>query len=433
MNNFLKLILIFIFISNCSFHKNSKFWTKQKIVKEKSNNFLQILKKEENLISEFNPNLKIRLNSKLVNKSFLNNLNNNNGRIDFNGNLKNLSKYKFSKIKNFHQYNPQISFYNNDIIFFDNKGTILRFNDDSDLIWKKNIYTKFEKKQNPILFFENDNKTLIVADNITNYYALDVDTGELLWSKNNTAPFNSQIKIYEDKFFLIDFENILRAYSVKNGKEIWNIRTENSFIRSPKKLSMVIVNGKIYFNNFSGDISSVDIQSGELLWQTPTESRLNYDESFILMTSDIIADKSALYFSNNKNKFFSLDIHTGTINWKQKINSNLRPTLIDDYIFTVSHDGYLVIIEKNTGNILRITDVLKSFKNKKRNKIHPTGFIVGNTNIYLTTDNGRLIVLDLVTGKTLSVMKIDNQKISRPSVLNDNLFIITDNSILKIN
>ena len=361
------------------------------------------------------------------------NLNNNNGRIDFNGNLKNLSKYKFSKIKNFHQYNPQISFYNNDIIFFDNKGTILRFNDDSDLIWKKNIYTKFEKKQNPILFFENDNKTLIVADNITNYYALDVDTGELLWSKNNTAPFNSQIKIYEDKFFLIDFENILRAYSVKNGKEIWNIRTENSFIRSPKKLSMVIVNGKIYFNNFSGDISSVDIQSGELLWQTPTESRLNYDESFILMTSDIIADKSALYFSNNKNKFFSLDIHTGTINWKQKINSNLRPTLIDDYIFTVSHDGYLVIIEKNTGNILRITDVLKSFKDKKRNKIHPTGFIVGNTNIYLTTDNGRLIVLDLVTGKTLSVMKIDNQKISRPSVLNDNLFIITDNSILKIN
>ena len=193
---------------------------------------------------------------------------------------------------------------------------------------------------------------------------------------------------------------------------------------------MVIVNGKIYFNNFSGDISSVDIQSGELLWQTPTESRLNYDESFILMTSDIIADKSALYFSNNKNKFFSLDIHTGTINWKQKINSNLRPTLIDDYIFTVSHDSYLVIIEKNTGNILRITDVLKSFKDKKRNKIHPTGFIVGNTNIYLTTDNGRLIVLDLVTGKTLSVMKIDNQKISRPSVLNDNLFIITIHEML---
>ena len=297
MNNFLRIILIFIFITNCSLHKNSKFWTKQKIIKEKQENLTEILKKEDNLEIEFNPNLKISLYSKPIDQSFLNNFDNNNGRIDFNGNLKNLSKYKFSKIKNFHKYNPRISFYNNDIIFFDNKGAILRFNNDSDLVWKKNIYTKYEKKQNPILFFENDKKTLIVADNIAKYYALDIDTGELLWSKNNTAPFNSQIKIYKDKFFLIDFQNILRAYSVKDGKEIWSIRTENSLIRSQKKLSMVIIEGKIYFNNFSGDISSVDIESGELLWQIPTQSRLIYDESFFLKTSDIIADNNSLYFS----------------------------------------------------------------------------------------------------------------------------------------
>jgi outer membrane protein assembly factor BamB len=433
VNNFLRIILIFIFITNCSLHKNSKFWTKQKIIKEKQENLTEILKKEDNLEIEFNPNLKISLYSKPIDQSFLNNFDNNNGRIDFNGNLKNLSKYKFSKIKNFHKYNPRISFYNNDIIFFDNKGAILRFNNDSDLVWKKNIYTKYEKKQNPILFFENDKKTLIVADNIAKYYALDIDTGELLWSKNNTAPFNSQIKIYKDKFFLIDFQNILRAYSVKDGKEIWSIRTENSLIRSQKKLSMVIIEGKIYFNNFSGDISSVDIESGELLWQIPTQSRLIYDESFFLKTSDIIADKDTIYFSNNKNQFFSLDIQTGTLNWKQKINSNLRPTLIDSYIFTVSMEGYLIIIEKNSGNIIRITDTFRNFKIKTRKKILPTGFIVGKDNIYLTTNHGRLVVLDIVTGKILSVIKIDNHTISRPSVLNNNLFIITDNSILKLN
>ena len=33
---------------------------------------------------------------------------------------------------------------------------------------------------------------------------LDINTGNLIWSKNNLAPFNSQIKIYEDKFFIID-------------------------------------------------------------------------------------------------------------------------------------------------------------------------------------------------------------------------------------
>tara|TARA_B100000780_G_scaffold271281_1_gene232056 strand:+ start:648 stop:1961 length:1314 start_codon:yes stop_codon:yes gene_type:complete len=437
VNNFIKIVLIFIFIfiNNCSLHKNSKFWTKQKIIKEKeiNDNIVEIFKKDKTLINEFNPSLKISLYSKLIDKSFVNNYDNNNGRINFNGNLETISKYKFSKIKNFYQYDPKMSFYNKDIIFFDNKGSILRFNDDSDLVWKKNNYTKSEKKQNPILFFENNKKTLIIADNISKYYALNIDTGEVLWSKNNTAPFNSQLKIYKDKFFVIDYENVLRAYSINEGNEIWSIRTENSLIRSQKKLSMVIIKDKIYFNNSSGDISSVDIGSGELLWQTPTQSTLIYDQGFFLKTSDIIADNETLYFSNNKNEFFSLDVETGTLNWKQKINSNLRPTLIDNYIFTVSLKGYLVVIEKNSGNIIRITDVFKNFKKKKRNKIKPTGFIIGGNNVYLTTNNGRLLVLDVLTGKIINILKIDNNKISRPLVLNQNLFITSDNSIIRLN
>ena len=432
MNNIFKIILIFFLITGCSLNKNSKFWTKEEAIKEKTKDFKEIFKKEENLSNVFNPNLKISIYSKAIDKSFLNNLDNNNGRIDFNGNLKNISKYKFSKIENFHQYDPKISFYNNDIIFFDNKGSILRFNENKDIVWKINNYSKSEKKQNPILFFANNKKTLIVADNISNYYAINIKKGNVLWSKNNSAPFNSQIKIYKDKFFIIDLENVLRAYLINDGTEIWNIRTENSLIRSQKKLSMVIIKGKIYFNNFSGDISAVDIASGELLWQTPTQSNLIYEEGFFLKTSDIIADNETLYFSNNKNQFFSLDIETGYIKWEQKINSNLRSTLIDNYIFAISLEGYLIVIEKNTGSIVRVTDIFKNFKVKKRKKIKPTGFIVGNDSIYLSTNDGKLIIIDITTGNVSNIIKIDKDKITRPSIINENMFIITDNSIIKL-
>ena len=433
MNNFLKIIFFFIFITNCSLHKNSKFWTQEKIVEEEQENVVEIFKKDEDLINELNPNLKISLYSKAINKSFLNNFDNNNGRIEFDGDLQSISKYKFSKIKNFHQYDPKISIYDNDIIFFDNKGSILRFDNNTDLIWKKNNYSKSERKQNPILFFASNNNILVVADNISKLYALDINTGDVLWSKNNIAPFNSQIKIYKDKFFVIDFENVLRAYSINGGNEVWNIKTAKTFTRSQKKLSMIIIKDNIYFNNSSGDISAVNIERGELLWQTPTQSSLIYEESFFLKTSDIIADNETIYFSNNKNQFFSLDIQTGILNWQQKINSSLRPTLIDSYVFTVSIEGYLIIIEKNSGNIIRITDVFQSFKIKKRNKIKPTGFIVGTENIYLTTNHGRLLIINIKTGKVQSIIKIANDKIARPVILNQNMFIVTDNSIVKLN
>ena len=433
VNNFFKIIFIFIILTNCSYNKNSKFWTNEKITKEKKEKINEIFKKDKVLSLEFNPNLKISLYSKPINKSFLNNFDNNNGRINYDGNFENKSKFKFSRIDNLYQYDSRISFNNDNIIFFDNKGSILNFDENSNLLWKKNYYSKSEKKLKPILFFANNNKTLIVADNIAKLYALNVNNGELLWANSNIAPFNSQIKIYKDKFFVIDFENTLRAYLVKNGKEIWKVKTENSLIRSQKKLSMVLIDKKIYFNNSLGDISSVDIESGKLLWQSPTQSSLVYDEGFFLKTSDIIADKNNLYFSNNKNSFFSFDINTGILNWKQKINSNLRPTIIDNYIFAVSLEGYLIIMEKKSGNILRITDVFKNIKSKIRIKIKPTGFIVGKNNIYLTTDHGRLFIIDVKSGNTHSIMKIDNKKIFRPSVLNQKLFIITDNSIIRLN
>jgi len=432
VNNFLKFLLIFFIVTNCSLNKSSNFWTKSKVIK-KEKKVEEIFKKKDSLSVEINSNLKISLYSKVINNSFFNNYDNNNGRINYDGDLKNLSKFKFSKIDNFHLYNPEISFNKSNIIFFDNKGTIFKFDNNSKLLWSKNFYSKIEKKQKPILSFANNNKILIVADNITKYYAIDINSGKLLWNKNNKAPFNSQLKIYKDKFFLIDFDNVLRCFSIKDGSEIWNIKTEQALIRSQKKLSLVIIDQKIYFNNSLGDISSVDITTGELLWQSPTQSTLVYDEGYFLKTSDIIADRNSIYFSNNKNQFFSIDIKTGFIDWKQSVNSNLRPTLVDDYIFTISLKGYLIVLEKKSGKIIRVTDIFNEFSEKKRLKIYPVGFIVGKYNIYLTTSDGKLIVIDTVTGKTNSILKIDNKKISRPFVLNQNLYIVTENSIIKLN
>lgn len=434
MNKILYLFIILFFISSCSLNKNSKFWSSSEETESEINiNYKEIFPSEEALKKEFNSGLQIKLTSKPYNSIFGNNHLNNNNRLNFDGNLKRSSRYKFSKIDNFNQYQPEISFSGNDLIFFDNKGSILKFNDESKLIWKKNYYSKLEKKLKPILQFVNDKKFLIVADNIAKYYMLDVDTGNLIWSKNNLAPFNSQIKIYKDRFFIVDLSNTLRCFSIKDGQELWNIKTENSLVRSQKKLSIVIIDEKIYFNNSIGDISAVDIKKGELLWQLPTQSSLIYESAFSLQTSDIISDKSSLFFSNNKNESYSIDLSTGTFNWKNKINSNLRSTLVGDYLISVSIEGYLIIAEKKSGNIIRVTDVFQNFKLKKRPNIKPTGFLVGLNKIYLSTTNGRLLIIDISSGKTISTLKIDNERISKPFIQNRSLFLIKNNSIIKLN
>ena len=434
MNKNLVFFVCLFFITGCSFNKNSKFWSEtQQIQKEQTQNYKEIFVDEEAREKELNANISINLLNKTINNLKIRDNFNNDGRLNYDGFVKKSSRYKFSRIKKFHQFEPVISFDNKNIIFFDNKGSVLKFDEKSKLIWRKNYYSKSEKKQKPILQFANNGKILIAADNIAKSFALNLENGNLLWSKSNLAPFNSQIKIYKNKFFIIDYSNTLRCFSLKNGEELWNIKTENSLIRSQKKLSMVIVKNQLYFKNSIGDISAVDINEGELLWQLPTQTSSIYEAAFSLETSDLVTDGSTLFLSNNKNQFFSIDLKTGSFNWENKVNSNVRPSLVENYIFTVSLEGYLIIIEKKSGNIIKVTDVFGNFKKKKRLNIKPVGFVVGINNIYLTTDNGRLLVIDIKTGKTSSILKIDNDKISRPFILNKNLYVVKDNAIIKLN
>ncbi len=433
MNKILLFLISILLISGCSFNKNSNFWTSSKNIKEENKeNYEEIFAKDKALKKELNANIAINIGNISNNDYKIRDYFNNDGRLNYNGALKKSSRYKFSKIKNFYKFEPKISFNKNNIIFFDNKGTVLKFNESSKLIWKKNYYSKSEKKLKPILQFANDNNTLIVADNIAKYYALNINSGKLLWSKNNLAPFNSQIKIFQKKIFIIDYSNTLRCFSLKDGEELWSIETESSLIRSQKKLSMVIVNNILYFKNSIGDINAVNIDEGELLWQLPTQNSLINEGTFSLETSDLVTDGNTLFFSNNRNKFFSIDLITGSFNWENTVNSNLRPTLIGNYIFTVSLEGYLIIIEKNSGNIIRVNDLFSGFKKKKREKIKPVGFVVGTKNIYLTTNQGRLIVVDIKSGKINSILKIDNEKISRPFVLEKSLYVVKDNAIIKL-
>ena len=438
MSKVFYLLFIIIFLSACSLSKNSKFWSTSEKINQKRDldqkkNKREILAEKKSLSKEFNQNLKVKIDDSFTENDVLNNYKNNSGRVSFDGELQSISRYKFAKIKNFYQYDPAISFTDNDIIFFENKGSILKFNENSKLIWKKNYYTKSEKKLNPVIQFANNKKFLIAADNIAKYFMLDIETGDLIWSKDNSAPFNSQIKIYKDKFFVVDFSNTLRCFSLKDGSELWNVVTQNSLIRSQKKLSIVIVKDKIFFNNSMGDISAVDLNKGELLWQLPTQSSLIYESSFSLESSNIIADNDNLFFSNNKNQFFSIDINSGSFDWEAKINSSLKPVLVADTLFSVTEEGYLYLIDKKNGNILRITDIFDNFKIKKRDFIKPTGFVMGSNKIYLSTSNGRLLVVDIATGKTLLLLKIDNEKILRPIISNNNLFVVKDNAIIKLN
>jgi hypothetical protein len=66
VNKILLVILLSIFLTNCSFDKKSGFWTEKKISKNNQIDIKKLFEEEKVSKKEFNPNLKINSNFKIL-------------------------------------------------------------------------------------------------------------------------------------------------------------------------------------------------------------------------------------------------------------------------------------------------------------------------------------------------------------------------------
>jgi len=432
VNRIIILIIALTFLNQCSLNENSRIWKDKEKKLEAQKNIKKVFLEDKKITTEFNQELKldlsiIKFNNKITDKE------NNYGSQNYEGLIDKIGNYKFSKFEDINQLNFKPIFLEDGLIFFDKKGSIIRYNDKTKVLWKQNHYSKSEKKLRPKLDFIQDGENLLITDSIAKYYSVNINSGELNWSKNNIYPFNSDIKKHKNKIFVIDYKNTLRCYNISDGNECWNLKTEDSFTISNSKFSLIVINDKVIFSNSIGDITAVDIETGVIIWQLPTQSSSIINETYNFKISKLVSDGNSIIFSNNKNEFHSIDVKTGTINWINEINSNITPIITENLIFTVSNEGYLIVIEKNNGNIIRVTDLFKNYKLKKRKNINPVGFVIGNTNLYLTNTDGKMIVVDLSLGDIKKIEKISGDFISRPFIFNQNLFVIRNGSIIQYN
>jgi hypothetical protein len=288
-------IIVLFFFNNCSLNENSRIWKDKKNKLETDKKTTKVFVEDQATVKEFNQNLKLDLSSiKIKNKK--NDNQNDLGLQNYKGQLKKIGSFKFSKLDEINQFNFEPTFLKNGIIFFDKKGSIIRYDNNHKVIWKKNHYSKAEKKLKPKLNFLVDGQNLLVVDSIAKYYSVNISNGKLNWSKNNEYPFNSSIKKYKDKIFVVDYKNTLRCYKIKDGSECWNLQTEDSFTISNTKYSLIIVNDNVIFNNSIGDITAVNIESGLIAWQLPTQSSSIINETYNFKTSKLVSDGNSVFF-----------------------------------------------------------------------------------------------------------------------------------------
>ena len=439
------LLIAFTLLNNCSFDSKTGIWgdsaKEKKRISELEKEQKEIIKVEKIYSSNkiFNKEVAFAKNivlSKPQNKSSwtmsYENHQNNLGNIYFEGAnsfvlKKKIGKDKFSGSKKI----TSLLVFKNNIIFSDDNGTVFSINEKGKILWQRNIYKKTYKKIYKNLTFSIYEENIHIADNIGFVYSIDSNDGSLKWIRNYESPFKSNIKVYDNKIFLINQNNKIFCLKVNDGSLIWNVLSISSFIKSQNLLSLAITKeGELLAITSSADIFKINLQTGEVLWSRNTAESLYSDATDFFVSSELVISNDEVIFSSGNN-IFSLDLYSGMTNWKQEVSSISAPIIIKNNIFIVTHYGYFIILDKNTGEIISSSNILKILK-KKKQKTRITGFIMGSDKIYSLTLNGFLIVSSAKQGMPEYYKKIGGTNISPLIINNGKLYILTDKSKILI-
>ena len=144
MNKLIFTLITLVFLNNCSFNEKSRFWNDNKNKLNSNENIKKVLTEEKKTVSEFNQGLKLDLSAITISDKIIENQNNFGSQI-YKGILNKIGSFKFSKLEEINQLDFKPIFLKNGIIFFDKKGSILRYDNNHKVIWKKIIIQKLKK------------------------------------------------------------------------------------------------------------------------------------------------------------------------------------------------------------------------------------------------------------------------------------------------
>ena len=373
--------LIFILSTNCSFDNKTGIWSggkeeKERIAELEKNQKSRIrtvkVYSSENIYKEeISYNKSINLSKPKANSSWKSsnlNLQNFTGNIYLSGISNNFLKKKIGKNKfALSKITSSPLVYNDNIIITDDTGSIFSVNQRGKINWKKNIYKKIYKKIYKNLSLSINERVIYVSDNVGFIYAINLTNGEILWIKNHGTPLKSNIKVFKNKIFVINQDNRILCLDTKDGSLIWDIRSVPSFIKSQNFLALGISKeGDLVTLNSAGDLIKAKTTNGRIYWYlNATGSMLAHDTDFF-ESSQIVINRNDIIFSTTSSTF-SFNLSNGTVQWIKDINSQNTPIIDGNNIFLISNNGYLINLDRNTGEIIRSINILKVLKKKKKN------------------------------------------------------------------
>jgi eukaryotic-like serine/threonine-protein kinase len=199
---------------------------------------------------------------------------------------------------------------------------------------------------------EIEGSTIYIGSLDSNFYALDLTSGNIEWKFKTNGAIRSTACINNNRVLFTSGDGNLYSLDKTNGKEIWVFKTKGDHqydIYDYHQSSPVIDNGKIYFGSGDNNMYAVNASDGKMIWSFTTGN---------VVHSTAAISNNKLFIGSFDGYVYALDKRDGKMIWKFKTVGHdyfpkgevqFSPTVCDGMVYIGARDYNLYALDSSIG------------------------------------------------------------------------------------
>ena len=347
---------------------------------------------------------------------------------------------KLSKLSsNKNNSNENIIFYKNNLISYDQRGTIFIYSLNlKKKIFEYNFYKKKFKNFNKKIYFLVRENILYAADNLGYLYAINLDDSYIIWAKNYGIPFRSNLKFANNQIFLANQDNVIYSINSETGDKVWQFATNLTFLQTnfQNNFALDLINNNLFFLNTNGELYSINYLNQKINWFLNFKKTSLAGNTELFLSHPIVIKNNNLFIST-ENAVLSYDVLTASKKWDLSAEITIKPIATLNNTYVVLKNDLLICLDNINGNVVWSKNIFGSIKEKKIKKNFNSiiDFKIVNSEINIYSSNGYLLSFNPSDGSLNYSNRISKNGInSKIFFLNGNMFFLDDsNRLLKFN
>ncbi len=249
-------------------------------------------------------------------------------------------------------------------------------------LWSKQI-----KNGSEGLYFDGEGG-LFFGGNDGRFYSVDLQSGKLDWNYPLNSESTAAPTVQGKYVFHMAMNGTLYALEKDTGRVLW-VKTKslktNLTVRGTAQ--PVYADGKVYAGHADGIFTAYNAHDGAVLWERQLSDKAKFND----IDSRPVVTNECILVATYAESLFCLDKQTGSTRWMLTEGGSARPIFAQDREVYYAAENGVMIIDLTSGK------VKKNHKNKPGVGI-PTGAIPYKSFLLVGYSEGPLVLMDKESG-----------------------------------